>query len=254
MSGTSGARPRNPTLPPPPRHNHAGLPKRKEEEKKGEALRPPPAPPTWYPTNHFVSSPGPRRLRPILHVVDCIPRLREADLPQTPPPRQRRPQRRDRAHPRLERKVPDPGRVGARPRGRRWRLLRRAPVGRDGGRTSTGRRAVRGGTRRRGSNHDPVWVPRDYYLTRHMTTLHEVGHDKRGRGGGRMASMRSLTARHGVLDQATTNFSSIYIWFAEKKSKKREAGFIVASFLSYINLFETAAPNSMPGLQTKQSH
>lgn len=54
-----------------------------------------------------------RRLRPILHLARRVPRVRGPDEPAAAPRRQRGAARRDRRHPRLERKVPDARGVGA---------------------------------------------------------------------------------------------------------------------------------------------
>lgn len=67
------------------------------------------------------ASPPRRRMRPSLRHPHRFPSVPGPQLSQAPSPRQRRPQGRNRRHPRLDRKVPHPGRVGAR-QGRRRRL------------------------------------------------------------------------------------------------------------------------------------
>ena len=98
-----------------------------------------PPPPLLYipiPHNYVTNHPLPRRrLRPILHLPDHIPDLRRATEAPPPPRRQRRPARRDRRHPRLERAVSDARGVGGREGEgrRRWGCGKRPPAGWDEG-------------------------------------------------------------------------------------------------------------------------
>lgn len=62
-----------------------------------------------------------RRLRTSLQLSHRLLPVPGPQLPQAPSPRQRRPKGRDRQHPRLDRKVPDPGRVRQDQRGQRRR-------------------------------------------------------------------------------------------------------------------------------------